>query len=82
MTAGAAPASTGAVRRPRWEMTPPLRDRKFADSSLEGTEFELPVRGRGQSGCHPFYAAKLGTGRCALSVFGQHDALHQSVIGA
>jgi hypothetical protein len=21
---------------------------------------------------------KLGTGRCALSVFGQHDALHQS----
>src|SRR5262249_4992038 len=26
----------------------------------------------------PFMRRKLGTGRCALSVFGQHDALHQS----
>jgi hypothetical protein len=33
--------------------------RKFAtDSPLEGTGFELPVRGRGQSGCRPFYAAE------------------------
>ena len=29
----------------------PLRYRKFADSPLEGDGFELPVRGRGQSGC-------------------------------
>jgi hypothetical protein len=34
------------------------RDREFADSPLEGTGFELPVRGRGQSGCRPFYAAE------------------------
>jgi hypothetical protein len=34
------------------------RDRKFADSPLEGTGFELPVRGRGQSGCRSFYAAE------------------------
>jgi hypothetical protein len=32
---------------------------KFApDSALEETRFELPVRGRGQSGCRPFYAAE------------------------
>jgi hypothetical protein len=32
---------------------------KFArDSPLEGTGFELPVRGRGQSRCRPFYAAE------------------------
>jgi hypothetical protein len=32
---------------------------RFArDSPLEGTGFELPVRGRGQSGCRPFYAAE------------------------
>src|ERR1700758_3398915 len=48
-------------------------------SLLEGTGFELPVRGRGQSGCRPFFCRrKLGRGRCALSVFGQHYALHQS----
>src|SRR6516164_2712303 len=45
------------------------------DSPLEGTGFELPVRGRGQS---LLCRRKLGTGRRALSVFGQHDALHQS----
>src|ERR1700758_2070605 len=27
-------------------------------SLLEGTGFELPVRGPGQSGCRPFYAAE------------------------
>src|SRR6516164_1043793 len=27
-------------------------------SPQEGTGFELPVRGRGQSGCRPFYAAE------------------------
>jgi hypothetical protein len=36
------------------------RDRKFADSRLEGDGFELPVRGRGQSGCRPFWVG------CAL----------------
>jgi hypothetical protein len=36
------------------------------DSPVEGTGFELPVRGRGQSGCRPFYAAE-SSGRCALS---------------
>ena len=36
-----------------------LPDAKFApDSPLEGTGFELPVRGRGQFGCRPFYAAE------------------------
>ena len=34
------------------------RNRWFADSPLEGTGFELPVRGRGQSGCRPFCAAE------------------------
>jgi len=34
------------------------RNRKFVDSPLEGTGFELPVRGRGQCGCRPFYAAE------------------------
>ena|SRR6516165_2775144 len=34
------------------------RNRKFVDSPLEGTGFELPVRGRGQSGCRPFYATE------------------------
>ena len=33
------------------EMTPPLRDRKFADSLVEGNGFELLVRGRGEAGC-------------------------------
>ena len=33
----------------------PLREK---DCLLEGTGFELPVRGRGQSGCRPFYAAE------------------------
>src|ERR1700739_2198394 len=54
---------------------PSSRRPSHSISPLEGTGFELPVRGRGQPGCRPFYA---GTGRCALSVFGQHDALHQS----
>jgi hypothetical protein len=37
----------------------PLRgDRKFADSPLEGTGFELPVRGRGQSDCRPFVQSR------------------------
>src|SRR5262249_12140853 len=31
----------------------PPRNRKFADSLLEGDGFELPVRGRGQSDCWP-----------------------------
>ena len=30
---------------------PPLRDRKFADSALEGTGFELLVRGRSEADC-------------------------------
>ena len=48
-------------------------------SPLERNGFELPVRGRGQPGCRPFLSRRmLGTGRCAFSVFGQHDALHQS----
>jgi len=29
----------------------PLRDRKFADSPLDGDGFELLVRGRGEVGC-------------------------------
>ena len=33
---------------------PLLRDRKFADSSAEGTGFELLVRGRGEAGCRAF----------------------------
>jgi hypothetical protein len=37
------------------------------DSPLEGDGFELPVRGRGQSGCRPFYAAESSDGWCALS---------------
>src|SRR5215813_11002692 len=37
----------------------PPRDRKFADSPPEGDGFELPVRGRGQSGCRPFGWAVL-----------------------
>ena len=32
---------------------PPLRDRKFADSPLEGNGFELLVRGHGQPGLSP-----------------------------
>src|ERR1700730_4555135 len=31
-----------------------FRNRKFADSPLEGTGFELPVRGCDESGFHPF----------------------------
>ena len=48
--------SARRVRRPTRDvqMEGELRDRKFADSSLEGTGFELSVRGRGQSGCRPF----------------------------
>ena len=41
----------------------PLRNRKFADSPLEGTGFELRVRERGESACR---ACLLGTGRRAL----------------
>ena len=52
---------------------------RFAsDSPLEGNGFELPVRGRGQSDVAPLCRRVLGMGRCALSAFGQHDALHQS----
>src|SRR5499427_1790739 len=36
------------------------RDRFAPDSPLEGDGFELPVRGRGQSGCRPFWVG------CAL----------------
>ena len=32
----------------------PARNRKFADSPLEGTGFELLVRGRGEAGCCAF----------------------------
>ena len=38
------------------------RNRKFVDSPLEGTGFELPVRGRGEAGCWPF-AAPVCLGR-------------------
>jgi hypothetical protein len=41
-----------------WSDPDLARDRRFADSPLEGTGFELPVRGRGQSGCRPFCAAE------------------------
>ena len=30
------------------------RNRKFVDSPLEGTGFELVVRGRGEAGCRAF----------------------------
>jgi hypothetical protein len=54
---------------PKSEFTP--------DSVLEGTGFELPVRAR-SNWLSPLLCCRiLGTGRCALSVFGQHDALHQ-----
>ena len=33
---------------------PSLRNRKFADSLLEGIGFELLVRGRGEAGCRAF----------------------------
>ena len=32
----------------------PLRNRWFVDSPLEGTGFELLVRGRGEAGCRAF----------------------------
>src|SRR6516165_6096033 len=41
-------------------LAPPLRNRWFADSPLEGDGFELPVRRRGQCGCRPFWVG------CAL----------------
>jgi len=67
-------------RRRLWRMTL-ARNRKFADSPLERAGFELPVRGRGESGCHPFCAARLfrngsvrrngcrGSARCGVPRF-------------
>jgi hypothetical protein len=60
MTAGAAPASTGAVRRPRWEMTPPLRDRKFAVSSLEGLNSNFRYAGAVNLVVTPFMPPSSG----------------------
>ena len=45
---------------PRRHRYPTAAIRKFTDSPLEGDGFELPVRGRGQSGCRPFWVG------CAL----------------
>src|SRR5215467_11439425 len=45
------------------------RNRKFVDSPLEGTGFELPVRGRGQSVCRPSYAAECSGQVGAASQF-------------
>src|SRR5215831_15898729 len=39
-----APGHFFRTRASSRSLRPPLRDRKFADSSLEGTGFELPVR--------------------------------------
>jgi hypothetical protein len=77
-TARVAPQSGDPIFRRR-QHTQPANACPLTDSSLKGTGFELPVRGRGQSGCRPFYAAE-SSGRVGapLSVFGQHDALHQS----
>ena len=76
--APADPAYVGHLLPSPHNAAPPLRDRKFADSSVEGNGFELPVRGRGQSDVAPLCRRVLGMGRWALSAFGQHDALHQS----
>jgi hypothetical protein len=44
------------------------------DSPLEGTGFELPVCGRGQSGCRPFYAAECSGRVGAPSQFSDRQA--------
>ena len=46
-----------------------LRDRKFVDSLLEGSGFELTVRGSDKAGCRPFFLRRLlGTGRAPIGV--------------
>jgi hypothetical protein len=52
-----------------------LEEVRFAlDSPLEGTGFELPVRGRGQSDCHPFVARIPGGYSCRRFVKGRARA--------
>ena len=51
-----------------------LRNRKFVDSLLERNGFELPVRGRGQSDCHPF-----GLRLAALGFAGRANSPHDSL---
>jgi hypothetical protein len=56
----AAPRERGKIPHGhRWDLP---RSEFAPDSPLEGTGFELPVRGRGQSGCRPFYAAESSDG--------------------
>ena len=48
------------------------------DSLLEGTGFELPVRGRGEAGCRAFDARLLGTGRQPAERPGHRDRRSES----
>ena len=52
------------------------RDGKFADSPLERNGFELPVRVRGQSDCHPF-----GLRLAALGFAGRANSPPDSLLG-
>src|ERR1700747_613069 len=54
---------------------PSSRRPSHSISPLEGTGFELPVRGRGQAGCGPFYAAETSGRVGAPSQFSDSPTL-------
>src|ERR1700748_3855097 len=55
--------------------TPPAATRFVADSALEGTGFELPVRACDESGFHPFVSARFDfSGKAPLHEYALYAA--------